>query len=76
MKYMLIMNTPRDGYTQYTNWPKKIHRLDAVCAHLLERAGECVAAVELYRGAASKTASVPERNYLMMKAARLMKTMR
>ena len=24
MKYMLIMNTPRDGYTQYMNWPKKI----------------------------------------------------
>jgi len=24
MKYMLIMNSPRDGYTQYMNWPKKI----------------------------------------------------
>ena len=24
MKYLLIMNTPRDGYTQYLNWPKKI----------------------------------------------------
>jgi hypothetical protein len=24
MKFMLIMNTPRDGYTQYMNWPKKI----------------------------------------------------
>ena len=24
MKYMLIMNTPHDGYTQYMNWPKKI----------------------------------------------------
>ena len=24
MQYMLIMNTPRDGYTQYMNWPKKI----------------------------------------------------
>ena len=23
MKYMLIMNTPRDGYTQYLSWPKK-----------------------------------------------------
>jgi RNA polymerase sigma factor (sigma-70 family) len=47
------------------------HRLDAVRAHLLERAGERDAAVDLYREAASKTASVPERNYLMMKAARL-----
>lgn len=24
MKYMLIMNTPRNGYTQYMNWPKKV----------------------------------------------------
>ena len=24
MKFMLIMNTPRDGYTQYLSWPKKI----------------------------------------------------
>jgi hypothetical protein len=24
MQYMLIMNTPREGYTQYMNWPKKI----------------------------------------------------
>jgi hypothetical protein len=23
MKYMLIMNTPRDGYEQYLSWPKK-----------------------------------------------------
>lgn len=47
------------------------HRLDAVRAHLLERAGERDAAVELYREAASKTTSVPERNYLLMKAARV-----
>ena len=47
------------------------HRLDAVRAHLLERAGEGEAAVALYREAASKTTSVPERNYLMVKAARL-----
>lgn len=24
MKFMLILNSPRDGYTQYMNWPKKI----------------------------------------------------
>jgi predicted RNA polymerase sigma factor len=47
------------------------HRLDAVRAHLLERAGERDAAVTLYQQAASKTTSVPERNYLLMKAARL-----
>jgi len=47
------------------------HRLDAVRAHLLERAGEHEAAIELYRKAATRTASVPERDYLMLKAARL-----
>jgi predicted RNA polymerase sigma factor len=47
------------------------HRIDAVRAHLLERAGERDAAVDLYRAAAAKTRSVPERNYLQMKAARL-----
>ncbi len=51
------------------------HRLDAVRAHLLERAGERDAAVELYRKAASKTTSVPERNYLVMKAARVREAM-
>ena len=24
MKYMLIMNTPRDGYSQYMSWPKEV----------------------------------------------------
>jgi predicted RNA polymerase sigma factor len=47
------------------------HRLDAVRAHLLERAGERDAAVELYRSAAAKTSSIPERNYLLMRAAGL-----
>jgi len=46
------------------------HRLDAVRAHLLDRAGERDAAVKLYREAAVKTTSIPERNYLLMKAAR------
>ena len=47
------------------------HRLDAVRAHLLERAGEREAAVAHYRSAANRTTSVPERNYLLMRAARL-----
>ncbi len=47
------------------------HRLDAARAHLLERAGERDAAVALYREAASKTTSLPERNYLLMKAGRV-----
>jgi predicted RNA polymerase sigma factor len=46
------------------------HRLDAVRAHLLERAGDLDAAMALYRAAASKTSSAPEKNYLLMKAAR------
>jgi predicted RNA polymerase sigma factor len=47
------------------------YRLDAVRAHLLERAGDRAAAIERYLSAASRTASVPERSYLTMKAARL-----
>jgi RNA polymerase sigma factor (sigma-70 family) len=47
------------------------YRLDAVRAHLLERAGDHVAALAHYRAAASRTTSVPERNYLIDRAARL-----
>src|SRR5262249_50139455 len=47
------------------------HRLDAVRAHLLEMAGDRNAAVKHYRAAASKTGSLPERNYLLTQAARL-----
>jgi len=47
------------------------HRLDAVRAHLLEMAGDRQAAVAHYRIAADRTASIPERNYLLTKAARL-----
>jgi RNA polymerase sigma factor (sigma-70 family) len=47
------------------------HRLDAVRAHLLEMAGDRASAIALYRTAANKTTSIPERNYLTTKAARL-----
>jgi RNA polymerase sigma factor (sigma-70 family) len=47
------------------------HRLHAVRAHLLEMAGDFPSAIEQYRAAAARTTSIPERNYLMMKAARL-----
>lgn len=47
------------------------HRLDAVRAHLLEMAGDHPAAITLYRRAASRTTSIPERNYLTAQAARL-----
>jgi predicted RNA polymerase sigma factor len=47
------------------------HRRDAVRAHLLERAGEMNEAIEAYQAAAAGTASLPERRYLTMRAARL-----
>jgi predicted RNA polymerase sigma factor len=47
------------------------HRLAAVRAHLYERAGDREAAIAQYRLAASRTSSLPERNYLLIKAARL-----
>jgi len=47
------------------------HRLDAVRAHLLEMAGDHEAAIAHYLTAAGRTASLPERNYLMTQAARL-----
>jgi predicted RNA polymerase sigma factor len=47
------------------------YRLDAVRAHLLERMGDRQAAIERYRAAAARTTSVPERDYLTTKAARL-----
>lgn len=45
------------------------HRIDAVRGHLHEMAGDRVAAERHYRAAASLTRSLPERHYLLMKAA-------
>ena len=47
------------------------YRLDAVRAHLFEKIGDRQAAVNHYRIAATRTTSIPERNYLMTQAARL-----
>jgi predicted RNA polymerase sigma factor len=47
------------------------HRLEAVRAHLLERAGDLEAARGAYRAAARLTTSVPERRYLEAQADRL-----
>jgi predicted RNA polymerase sigma factor len=47
------------------------HRLHAVRAHLLEMIGDRHAAITHYQAAAARTTSVPERNYLDAKAARL-----
>ncbi|HEX3775140.1 MAG TPA: DUF6596 domain-containing protein [Polyangiaceae bacterium] len=50
---------------------KDHYRLAAVRAHLLERSGEITAALAHYEAAAEKTASIPERDYLLLKIARL-----
>ena len=47
------------------------YRLDAVRAHLYEMAGKPERALAHYRAAAEGTTSLPERNYLTAKAARL-----
>ena len=47
------------------------HRLEAVRAHLLEMTGDHEGAITHYRIAASRATSMPERNYLIMQAARL-----
>ena len=47
------------------------HRFYAVRAHLYERAGNCRQAAEDYEAAAIRTASLPERNYLLAQAARV-----
>ena len=51
------------------------YRLDAVRAHLYEMAGDLAAAREHYLAAAGKTASIPERNYLTTKAAKVAQTL-
>ncbi len=47
------------------------YRLDAVRAHLFEMRGDLESAIHYYLAGAQRTASVPERNYLTTKAARL-----
>jgi len=50
---------------------RRHHRLQAVRAHLLERAGEPLAAQRGYLAAARLTTSLPERRYLEARAARI-----
>jgi predicted RNA polymerase sigma factor len=47
------------------------HRLYAARAHLCEMVGDRQAAIEHYRAAASRTTSLPEQQYLTLRAARL-----
>ena len=51
MKYMLIMNSPKDGYEQYMKWPKKILEANAAFMQSFTKklvdAGEFVSAAGL-----------------------------
>ena len=47
------------------------HRVDAVRGHLLERIGDRAGAVANYRRAAERTASLAERHFLLLQAAKL-----
>lgn len=47
------------------------HRLHAVRGHLLEMAGDALGALANYQAAAGRTASLPERNYLLAQVARM-----
>lgn len=71
-----MVHGPRAGLelVDLLAWDERLdnsHRLDAVRAHLLERAGDREGAIANYRVAANRTTSLPERNYLLTKAARL-----
>ena len=69
-----MVHGPRVGLKQLDELGDRLagqHRLDAVRAHLLERAGDVEEAIRHYRTAAARTTSLPERRYLTTKAARL-----
>ncbi|MPZ85549.1 MAG: sigma-70 family RNA polymerase sigma factor [Actinophytocola sp.] len=69
-----MVHGPARGLAQLEPLAERLsghHRLNAVRAHLLEMAGDREAAVEQYRLAAARTTSMPERHYLMHRAAQL-----
>ncbi|MFC8227694.1 RNA polymerase sigma factor [Streptomyces sp. NPDC057287] len=71
---LAMVQGPRAGLTAVAALEDRLaghHRLDAVRAHLLERAGDREAARAAYRRAAGHTLSAPEARYLRMRAARL-----
>ncbi|MGV9350205.1 RNA polymerase sigma factor [Streptomyces spiralis] len=69
-----MVNGPAAGLALLADPPPALaghHRLYAVRAHLHELAGDREAAVADYRTAARRTASLPERHHLSLRAARL-----
>jgi RNA polymerase sigma factor (sigma-70 family) len=61
---------PRAGLAALDGIPDS-YRVDAARGHLLERAGDPAAAIACFRRAAARTANIPERDYLLLHAARL-----
>ena len=51
MKYMLMMNTPRDGYAKYMSWPKQVLAANTEFMRAFSRklaaSGELVSAIGL-----------------------------
>lgn len=69
-----MVRGPRAGLAELDALEDRLsghHRLDAVRAHLLERAGDREGARAAYGRAAALTLSEPEVRYLRMRAARL-----
>jgi RNA polymerase sigma factor (sigma-70 family) len=70
---LAMVNGPAAGLAALDGLDARLpghHRLDAVRAHLLEKAGDLPAAVRLYQQAAGRTTSLAERDYLTTRAAR------
>ncbi|MFI6150805.1 RNA polymerase sigma factor [Streptomyces sp. NPDC051109] len=69
-----MVHGPEAGLVELTALEPRLkghHRLAAVRAHLLERAGATEAARDAYEEAARLTLSIPERHYLRTRASRL-----
>ncbi len=71
-----MVHGPREGLRliaelEATGRLRDHHRVYAVRGHFLEMAQEPTGAIENYVAAAARTASLPERNYLLEQAARL-----
>ena len=69
-----MVNGPKEGLRlldQLEGDSRIAHRLDAARGHLLELSGDRSGAINSYRSAAARTSNLPERDYLLLQAARL-----
>ncbi|MFD3441496.1 RNA polymerase sigma factor [Streptomyces sp. NPDC058685] len=70
-----MVHGPEAGLAQLDGLEDRLaghHRLDAVRAHLLEKAGDVEGARAAYQLAAQRTLSIPEARYLRARASRLL----